>query len=220
MAVNAMLAGAVKSVRHLVYRLSERYHDWRFGVSTDAYVEPDDFGIKDGECHCYSATNYRRFRQLMSHVNIRPGQDVFLDYGSGMGRVVMLAATYDFRRVIGVELSPSLNEIATRNIENARSRLRCQNVELHTVDARQFVVPPDATVFYFWSPFGGDILKTVFENIRRSVQEAPRNVTILYIYAPGMSCLHGLMDQMPWLQVRTEEPLGSGLNLTICTVGA
>ncbi len=210
----------VRGLRHAAFVITEQVNDWRYGVSTGGEISPGDYGVDDGELHCYTATSYRRFRELMGYIDIKANQDVFLDFGSGLGRVVLLAATYPFRKVIGVELSAQLNEQARKNIEAARPRLTCQAIELNTVDARQYDIPQDVTHFYFWSPFGTDILKQVLENVRRSVQAAPREVTVLYIHAPGMSCLHPILSELPWLHIRKEGPLGSGLNFTLCGVSA
>jgi predicted RNA methylase len=38
----------------------------------------------------------------------RADDEVFLDYGAGLGRVLILAAMLPFKRVIAVELSPIL----------------------------------------------------------------------------------------------------------------
>jgi hypothetical protein len=217
--VSFATATIIRQLRHLAYRCSERWNDWRYGVHTDADLKPGDFGVDDKDCHCYSATNYKRFRELMAYVNIRPDQDVFIDYGSGLGRVVMLAATYPFRKVIGVELSAQLHATAQKNLTLARPRLRCQAIELLNVDARQYVVPPEVTVVYFWSPFGTEILRSVLENIRQSVLAQPREVTILYTFAPGLSCLETLKTQLPWFKVRQEIALGSRLNLTLASIG-
>lgn len=41
---------------------------------------------------------------------------MFLDLGSGKGRMVLSAARFPFRRIIGVELSNDLTAIARRNV--------------------------------------------------------------------------------------------------------
>lgn len=48
-----------------------------------------------------------------------------------MGRIVYQATSrYPFGRVIGVELSVHLHEVAVDNIERNRHRLRCADVQL------------------------------------------------------------------------------------------
>jgi SAM-dependent methyltransferase len=106
--------------------------------------------------------------------------DVFVDFGSGKGRVLYQAAQYPFARVIGVEISAALNEIAQANIEQNRHRLSCQNVELVTSDAAEYDVPDDVTVAYFYYPFVGETFGRVVENIVASLDRKPRRFRIIY----------------------------------------
>lgn len=155
--------------------------DRRRGISTARVVKDDELGIEDEHCHWYVATDYKTFHDAMRHVDIRAGHDVFVDFGSGKGRIVMLAADYPFRRVFGVEFSPQLHKIAEENLRNARAELRCQDVRLILADATQWTVPPDATVFFFFNPFDGAVLAQVCENIRCSLIAAPRKLTLIYV---------------------------------------
>jgi hypothetical protein len=106
---------------------------------------------------------------------------VFVDFGSGMGRVVFQAALwYPFRQVIGVELSARLHEIAEDNIARNRSRLRCRDVDLVRADVLDYPVPDDVTVAFFDNPFTGHIFAAVLDRLLGSVDRAPRTVTIVY----------------------------------------
>ena len=205
-------------IKSLKLRLSERYNDWRYGIYTDAEMWPSDLGSSDPERHMYTATNYKRFHELMGYITVKPGKDVFLDYGSGMGRAVVLAATYPFRKVIGIELSGELHDIAVKNVAKAKGKLACQDIELLKADALSYAVPADMSVAFFWSPFGSSILKPVLDNIWASVRAHPRPVTVLYIYAPGMSCLDEIKPELPFLTNYREVKLGSGLCATIGTM--
>src|SRR3954447_17041723 len=95
-----MPSRVLQKLRYRVFRLSEVFYEWRFGIVSDMEMLIDELGITDVACHDYLATGYVRFRQVMKHIPIRDGEDVFLDFGSGMGRAVILAATYPFRKVI------------------------------------------------------------------------------------------------------------------------
>lgn len=104
--------------------------------------------------------------------------DVFIDYGSGMGRMVYeAAARYPFKRVIGLELSEELNGIARDNIDRNYSRLRCSNVEIVTGDALDYDPPPDVTVALFCNPFTGAILETA---VRKLLDAASGPLRIIY----------------------------------------
>ena len=69
----------------------------------------------------------------MRPFHIRPS-DVFVDFGSGKGRVVYQGARYPFARVVGVEISEDMNRVARENVERMRAQLRSREVELVTSD--------------------------------------------------------------------------------------
>jgi SAM-dependent methyltransferase len=131
----------------------------------------------------YGPSGWFYLRRSLRKRDVRP-TDVFVDFGSGKGRVVFQAARYPFARVVGVEISERLNEVARQNIERNRHRLLCQDVTLVTADAASFEVPDDMTVAYFYHPFGGATFERVIANIVASVDRRPRAVKLIYA-CPG-----------------------------------
>ncbi len=114
---------------------------------------------------------------------------------------MIVAATFPFRKVIGVEFSPELSEIATRNIECARGRLRCLNTEVVTVDATNYQVPAEATVVFFYNPFHGPVLASVLHNIPESLRKSPRKMTVVFKNTPH---LEQYLGEGSWLSKRQE----------------
>ncbi len=100
--------------------------------------------------------------------------DVFLDYGSGKGRVLLHAARRPFARVIGLELHESECEIARSNLEIAANRLRCREVDVICGDATVWRVPDDVTYIYMFNPFKGEIFKAVLDRVCESLDRRPR----------------------------------------------
>src|SRR3954471_2990982 len=88
--------------------------DRRRGLTTAGDADNVELGIADLRNHWYVPTDYETFERAMRHVEVKP-EDVFVDFGSGKGRIVILAAALPFRRVIGVEFSAQLHEIAFAN---------------------------------------------------------------------------------------------------------
>jgi cyclopropane fatty-acyl-phospholipid synthase-like methyltransferase len=76
--------------------------DLRYGTDTMRRVEKDALPGSSS----YSATKARGFRTLMRKLDL-PKASVFVDLGSGKGRVLLLAAQYGFEKVVGVEYSQS-----------------------------------------------------------------------------------------------------------------
>ena len=161
-------------------RLKAAWEDRRRGISASGSIWAKEMGILNPEFHCYRVSDYEMFRQIMRHVSLSAGEDVFVDYGSGKGRVVIMAAEYPFRKVIGVEFSAQLHAIAKENVGRALPKLRCKEVELVLADASRWPLPNESTVLYFYNPFHGEILAKAVEIIRKSLAEAPRKLTIVY----------------------------------------
>ncbi|MGW0808381.1 class I SAM-dependent methyltransferase [Nonomuraea sp. NPDC002799] len=161
-----------RSVGQLLY---ER----RYGVRTADRVDLADFGLDGEERVSYIAFNWRGLRKAlpMSEVSER---DVFMDFGSGMGRVIVEASRYPFARVIGVELSEELTEIARENVANMRVRRRCGDIELVVSDALDYDIPDDVTVVFFNNPFRGKTFGEVADRLIASVDRAPRRIRMIY----------------------------------------
>jgi SAM-dependent methyltransferase len=212
-------AHLLQRLRYTIFRFSERIYDWRYGIASDEEILASDLGITEKSCHDYLATGYIRFHQLMNEIEIRDN-DVFLDYGSGLGRAVVLAATYPFRKVIGVELVTDLHKRAAENVRRAVKRLRCRDIELYNVDARRFHIPPEVTVIYLWNPFDGDVLREVFGNIQRSIVEHPRPVTVLHLSPINPTPLDEMKDSLSWLKESKRIRFGAQSLAVFYTCGA
>jgi hypothetical protein len=177
-------------------RIRHKTADWvgdllfERGVSTSkTEVELDHF---HPDRVPYQASGWLDLRRALPKRKIRP-TDVFIDFGSGKGRMVYLAAKYPFARIIGVEVSASLNEVARRNIDGSLHKLACHNIELVTIDAAAFEIPDDVTVAYLYHPFGGGTFEATIGNLIESLDRNPRRLTLIY--------------QMPW---REDYVLASG----------
>lgn len=70
-----------------VYRISDFTWDRRLRITTRGYLSPREFGILDESCHPYAPISHLELAEAMRYVECLPGKDVFLDLGSGMGRV-------------------------------------------------------------------------------------------------------------------------------------
>jgi len=124
---------------------------------------------------------------------------VFVDFGSGKGRMLLIASEYPFRRIVGVEFAAELHEAAVRNIENFRSpRQRCKNLEALSMDAAVFPIPDEKCVFYFYVPFRPPLMNKVLERIGDSYRANPRKMYILFV-KPWFG-IRGIFDELQWLK--------------------
>lgn len=108
--------------------------------------------------------------------------DVFVDYGAGLGRVLLMAARRELKRVVGVELLPPLARSALENLDAARNRLRTP-VDVVVSDASTWEVPDDLTAAYLFNPFVGGVMTAVQAKLRASLMRRPRKLRVLYAHA-------------------------------------
>jgi len=157
-------------------RLVERRH----GIRTAGVVELDDLGVAGPDRVRYKPAPWLALRRALPPRMVGP-HDVFCDLGSGLGRVVFQAARwYPFARVIGVELAADLHRAAQANLDGARRRLRCRDVELVHSDVLDYPVPDDVNVVFLANPFTGRLFATVVDRLLSSVDRRPRPLTIVY----------------------------------------
>ena len=201
---SVMRNGPRWAVRWAWFHLSERLWERRLHVSTarvqrfhsEAYSQLP-------ESVPYEPSPYFLINRVLRAVGKMPKDDVLLDYGSGMGRVVLRAAMRPFKRVIGVELMPELTEIAKQNLTGARSIV--SPVELVTADATKFAVPDDVTIVHLFNPFTGHVMAEVQARIRESLERAPRPLRVIYAHSDDQV---NLFAACPWLRETKQIPTG------------
>ncbi len=175
----------------------DRFYDWRLGIKTAKYIPHTGLGYDDPSYHMHLASGYRGFKKVMSYVDVEPGRDVFLDYGSGTGRMLIMAAMmHRFRKIIGVELNPQMRHTARRNISRIDDKLKCPDIEIVNADAAAYRLPDDVTVVYFYNPFSGQVLDGALDNIENSLQRRPRPITIL---CKSPENFERAAENRPWL---------------------
>jgi SAM-dependent methyltransferase len=129
----------------------------------------------------YQPTDPALFREMLANLKIDFREFVFIDIGSGKGRVLLMAADYPFRRVVGIELLPTLHRIAQENIGKYKSSSQQRfAIEVICGDARKFVFPPEPLVLYLFNPLLEAGLVELMAHLERSLQEHPRPVFVLY----------------------------------------
>lgn len=158
----------------------EVFFERRYGVRTSGIVELDELGIGGDSRNRYQPAGWLTLRRILPKREVCR-HDVFLDFGSGMGRVVLQAMQYPFQRVIGVELSAQLTRLARKNVVGNRSRQRCGEVSLICADALEYEIPNDVTVVFFYNAFTGKIFADVLGRLVESVDRAPRTMRIIYV---------------------------------------
>ncbi len=155
--------------------------DLRFGTDTVRWVDINHLRFesehkKDGSAYIPSSISPLRF--LLRNL---PKDGVFIDLGSGKGRVLLVAAQSGFQRITGVEFSPELCQIARENIKVFLKKTRI-SARMEVIESDAAIVPIDreCNVIFMYNPFDKVVLTRVLENLRSSLLQFPRKIWVIY----------------------------------------
>jgi SAM-dependent methyltransferase len=157
--------------------------DMRHGTETLRRTFLQDLALEsENKIHGvhYQASKAAPLLRLLREFEVSK-EGTFVDFGSGKGRALMLAAEYGFNRVLGVEFATELCDIARHNLAAFQQRLgRPVDIEIAEIDAANFIISRDQTVFYLYNPFDAVVLEQVLANLRDSLARNPRKVALIY----------------------------------------
>jgi len=129
----------------------------------------------------YQATEPALFHEMMAALRVDFAEFLFIYLGSGKGRTLLMASEYPFRKIMGVELLPELNQIAQKNIRKYSSaNQKCRILESICGDVCEFEFPAEPIVLYLFNPVSESGLGRVIGNLEHSLIENPRRVLVLY----------------------------------------
>ena len=190
----------------LLIKLNTDIEDWwfdlRYGTETTAdRVDQTRKGWEtDPDNRTYLATRPKCVRRAFSALQVKDFRDyTFIDFGSGKGRALLMAADLEFKRLVGIELRKELHDKALENLKN-RKKARTINIESINMNALDFEYSTGNLVLYFSNPFGEDVLRTVLNNLGRSLESNPRDVLVVFaMYVPDFM---QLADTLPFLSLQ------------------
>jgi hypothetical protein len=166
--------------------LEDSIFDYRYGTNTKRWEPLDKYDIMSeyrSSGNRYQATKAKHMTKLLRAISFPP-ESVFVDFGSGKGRVLLIASGYRFKKVVGVEFSKELCVIARENLARYRKKVpQGVPVEIVDQDATQYQIGADENVFFFYNPFHEDVFLAVLKNIEGSLRTHPRRIWIIY-HAP------------------------------------
>lgn len=159
--------------------------DQQWNVQTDGNEDLSELQVVDKTNYLlgtrYQPTSPEMFTQILEAYPLPYEECIFIDCGSGKGRVLLLASELPFKRIIGVEFASDLAEIARSNIQGYRSPTQeCGHLETVCVDATVFPFPEEPTILYMYNPFAGAVMKKFIQHVENSLKEYPRSFFVLY----------------------------------------
>ena len=128
----------------------------------------------------YAPTPIVPFLNMIKNLTL-PEKPVFVDYGAGKARVMILAEeTKRFYKIKGLEFSSTLLESAKQNIKSYVETGGKDCFQLIHTDVVKYQVLTEDNIFYFFNPFNEKILQICLNNIFSSLKANPRPALLIY----------------------------------------
>jgi SAM-dependent methyltransferase len=114
------------------------------------------------------------FDKVIRHNKLHQKQSLrlrFVDIGSGKGKALIIAHSYPFETIVGIEYNQDLCEVARRNL----SVTKCGRAELFCEDILEYDGFGSDTVYFAFNPFDEPLTKKVAKTV-----ECYGNVYFIY----------------------------------------
>lgn len=191
------LIGLWMTLRYvLIWLLSYKpYNDSAFdrthGTDTGGMVPTRELDLEDEtdrwQSNLYLGSPPRVTRHIIESLGIDYADYTFVDYGSGKGRALFVAALYPFKEVIGVEISPPLHRAAVSNLNRYRGKPLQTGITCWCGNALNFELPPGNLVLHMYHPFGPEVLGQVLNHIKSTAGNQPRTILVPYLFSIGVA---------------------------------
>lgn len=128
---------------------------------------------------------------------------VFIDIGSGKGRILAYASQYDFKKIRGLEFASELHAVSEDNIKSMSSdSQRCKDIKCIHANAAHYEFPDENLVIFMFNPFHAEVLSEVLKNLKHHHSQYNKKIYIGY-YNPRYGYL---LESCDFLQPLSIEP--------------
>jgi SAM-dependent methyltransferase len=181
---------------NIVYHIVGRYHMARAPSEADVFDRKygtDTRGIREiGSLDVgtvaaarsavrYQPSNAKLVWTTLNGLRIDYSLFSFVDFGSGKGRALLVAAEFPFKEVLGIEFSRELHEIALENIRRLPPKVvRAGRVLSIHGEACAFELPKSDLVCYFYNPFGEPVIAQVVGRLVTHYDRYGHQIIIIY----------------------------------------
>lgn len=173
--------GFVNTFKLLSY---EGKYEKQLGINTHSIVNLDKLtlaGENSDQNHHYQGASYYILFSIFEKLPPETKNFPLIDYGCGKGRALFVAEQCGFTNLIGVDIAKELINDANANKAVYVKKNKQSSIDFLFEDATKYEIPDNTQVFYFFNPFGADILQQVINNIKTSVKVNPRKVYCIYL---------------------------------------
>jgi SAM-dependent methyltransferase len=155
-------------------RLNNKVYDWRHGTDTHQECFLNTQGVTDVQAlqgnDVYRPFWRKEFYDAIRALDVDLADYLFIDIGSGKGKLLLLASRFPFSRIVGVEYAPALHAIALNNIRQCfRNKAAPPDITSVNADAMTWELPARPAVYFLYNPFDLQTTRAFFARLDEHV---------------------------------------------------
>ncbi len=174
----------IRNIILIIHQKKISNFDRRHKIDTSGNFPIDGLKIKgDNKAYAegYFLTPDSVVTRYLSSLPIEFGEFVFVDIGSGKGRIMFLASNYSFKKIIGLEFAEELHEQCVKNIRTFENKYKkCDKIESVCVDALCYDLENENFVIFMFNPFHEEVVTKFVDKIRNSFLKYGKKIYIGY----------------------------------------
>jgi cyclopropane fatty-acyl-phospholipid synthase-like methyltransferase len=128
----------------------------------------------------YEAVNYYMLEKLLKTFHSLSPENSIIDLGCGKGRVMVVAAHFGFKKLVGIDFAKELCIEASRNMERTQFAIKDIDWKVIHANVLDYPIRPDDAVFFMFNPFVEETLSLFLDKLERSCKQNPRKTWFLY----------------------------------------
>src|SRR5437764_1009896 len=126
----------------------------RYQLKTTGFEKVNPLKVSSAyDSYSYMPSNYVLLEKALKEVNRYQHNHTFLDLGSGKGRAIMVAAWFNFQRIIGVEVNKDYCDYTQKQIIKKQHLMPKALFEVICTDASIFNIPDNIQTIFLYNPF-------------------------------------------------------------------
>ncbi len=142
--------------------------------------------IREGK----SSKNYKHYSpaytslviEALESLNINYKKYIFIDLGSGKGKVTLIASKFRFKKILGIEIIRNLVQQAKKNekiffAKKWNKKYKCK-IDYICSDAEKYPINSEKKVYFMFDPFPNQKLKKILKKIFK--QKYSKNYIIAF----------------------------------------
>lgn len=152
---------------------------------------------KSKDQYRYEGTPYSDLFLLFEKVKLK-NTDHFVDFGSGKGRVCFYVHHLFNTHTTGIEAVLSTYHLALLNLETYNNIHNNDKIVFSKEHAENYQIKSYENIFFFFNPFTIEVFKKVINNIIYSLEEHPRDITIILTY-PILEYVNFILEETDFI---------------------